>query len=339
MIFRGTQISKIDLIKAAPEASSLPEIKQNIHITAPPSEHLEAKPAPTAGARTSPSAKHLRASPSGQSNCSTGTNGYIKPRKPHQSENSNRREQGEGNYRAGRKQSTEDHRTTRQNGANGNHRERSRHKEKSNGKNFNEDFDFESNNALFDKKAVFEEIENGGGTSGAVPSNKHRHVSPCKQKGRNSPQGKSSRRKNNGVFNTQSSQKDSGLDQEFDFESNNALFNKEAVYEEIENGTAVAPSSDDTRHQPAKYGCHENVLQSSPVEFRQIQIDDKNTANDAKFEYVTDTGLIVPCIDTERRVRLMEAAEKAGLSRSRQIETVGRSVAEMVLQLCGGSHR
>ena len=59
---------------------------------------------------------------------------------------------------------------------------------------------------------------------------------------------------------------------DFDFEKNLALFDKQAVFEEIETQgypKIVRPSS---TNQPAKYKCDENVLQSTPVIYRQIEV-------------------------------------------------------------------
>ena len=59
---------------------------------------------------------------------------------------------------------------------------------------------------------------------------------------------------------------------DFDFEKNLALFDKQAVFEEIETQgypKIIRPSS---TNQPAKYKCDENVLQSNPVIYRQIEV-------------------------------------------------------------------
>ncbi len=59
---------------------------------------------------------------------------------------------------------------------------------------------------------------------------------------------------------------------DFDFEKNLALFDKQAVFEEIETQgypKIVRPSS---TTQPAKYKCDENVLQSTPVIYKQIEV-------------------------------------------------------------------
>ena len=67
---------------------------------------------------------------------------------------------------------------------------------------------------------------------------------------------------------------DSFLD-EFDFEKNLALFDKQAVFEEIEKEIEEMgyPKIIRPTNQPAKYRCDENVLQSDPVVYRQIKMN------------------------------------------------------------------
>lgn len=120
---------------------------------------------------------------------------------------------------------------------------------------------------------------------------------------------------------------------EFDFEKNLALFDKKAVFEEIENG----PSSDSERQaerRPSKYRHDENVLPSQPTDLRQIRVPCSSNA-----EFRTDTGLVVPGVTQELRCRLLETAEQIGFNTDRLVEMFGRSAAEMVMQLLGGSHR
>lgn len=124
---------------------------------------------------------------------------------------------------------------------------------------------------------------------------------------------------------------DSFLD-DFDFEKNLALFDKKAVFEEIEN---TQPDFIKTAEKAvSKYRCDENVLQSGPVVLQQIKVP-----NQSSQIYVTDSGLIIPCIDYDVRNRLFTAAEQCGFSVDRRLEMIGRSSSEMVLQLIGGSSR
>ena len=72
---------------------------------------------------------------------------------------------------------------------------------------------------------------------------------------------------------------DSFLD-EFDFEKNLALFDKKAVFEEIESAQPeVVKACEKT---VSKYRCDENVLQSGPVVLQQIKVP-----NQSCHSYVT----------------------------------------------------
>jgi enhancer of mRNA-decapping protein 3 len=57
---------------------------------------------------------------------------------------------------------------------------------------------------------------------------------------------------------------------EFDFEKNLALFDKKAVFEEIENNNPEVIRVGDKK--PTKYRHDENVLQSKPTTFQQIKV-------------------------------------------------------------------
>lgn len=118
---------------------------------------------------------------------------------------------------------------------------------------------------------------------------------------------------------------------DFDFEKNLALFDKKAVFEEIENSNVDGLAAD---KKPTKYRCDENVLQSKPAKFQQIKVP-----KDCGKSYFTDTGLVVPCIDYDMRNKIFDLAEAYGFSVERRQEMIGRSASEMVLQLLGGSSR
>lgn len=125
--------------------------------------------------------------------------------------------------------------------------------------------------------------------------------------------------------------------QDFDFEKNLALFNKEAVWEEInasQRPDVVHQTDQCRRQQVQKYRHDENVIATLPTAFRQIVVP----APDSR-EYVTDDGLVVPSVTHELRRQLYAAAERRGLSEERQTELMGRAATEMALQLLGGGHR
>lgn len=123
---------------------------------------------------------------------------------------------------------------------------------------------------------------------------------------------------------------------EFDFEKNLALFDKQAVYEEI--NALSKPDHvkliDCNKRCNAKYRHDENVLVGDVPLMRMISIPCS-----ADKEYVTDTGLIVPSVTVEFKKRLSEEANNCGLTNEIQLEMIGRAASEMVLQLLGGNHR
>lgn len=139
------------------------------------------------------------------------------------------------------------------------------------------------------------------------------------------------RKKQQGRQDCFSAPVDSFLD-EFDFEKNLALFDKKAVFEEIESTQPEFVKAVDKT--ASKYRCDENVLQSGPVVLQQIKVP-----NQSGQTYVTDSGLLVPSIDYDLRNHLFTAAEQCGFSVDRRLEMIGRSSSEMVLQLIGGSSR
>ena len=79
---------------------------------------------------------------------------------------------------------------------------------------------------------------------------------------------------------------DSFLD-EFDFEKNLALFDKKAVFEEIESAQPeVVKACEKT---VSKYRCDENVLQTAPVVLQQIKVP-----NQSGHSYVTGNKVYEP---------------------------------------------
>ncbi|XP_064169864.1 enhancer of mRNA-decapping protein 3-like [Anguilla rostrata] len=101
---------------------------------------------------------------------------------------------------------------------------------------------------------------------------------------------------------------DEGLDTDFDFEGNLALFDKAAVFSQIvrERGRA-----------PAERG---GADPSSPLP-------------------VADSGLVVPSVPYELHKRLLSAAERHGLSLERRLEMTGVCASQMALTLLGGPNR
>lgn len=117
---------------------------------------------------------------------------------------------------------------------------------------------------------------------------------------------------------------------DFDFEKNLALFNKEAVWKEINLQKPDVLQQAQACKKNTKYRHDENVIATNPTAFRQIVVP----APDSR-EYVSDDGLVIPSITQELRRQLFAAAIKMGVSQERQTELMGRAATEMALQLLG----
>ncbi|XP_029354934.1 LOW QUALITY PROTEIN: enhancer of mRNA-decapping protein 3-like [Echeneis naucrates] len=131
---------------------------------------------------------------------------------------------------------------------------------------------------------------------------------------------------------------DEDLDTDFDFEGNLKLFDKAAVFSQID-GTSSQRSrtqhhSTESGQKPLSYRHDENILEGKPVVYRQITVPQQEGK-----EYYTDSGLVVPSISFEHHKRLLAAAEQWGLSPGRRLETVGVCSSQMALTLLGGPNR
>lgn len=131
---------------------------------------------------------------------------------------------------------------------------------------------------------------------------------------------------------------DEGLDTDFDFEGNLALFDKAAVFSQIDGTNNY---SNRTQHhnapgeqKPLSYRHDENILEGKPVIYRQITVPQHGGK-----EYCTDSGLVVPSVPYELHKRLLAAAERWGLSLERRLETIGVCSSQMALTLLGGPNR
>ncbi|XP_066945457.1 enhancer of mRNA-decapping protein 3 [Macrobrachium rosenbergii] len=151
--------------------------------------------------------------------------------------------------------------------------------------------------------------------------------------GRNSNKKERLRRRDETTFGTPVD--DDMLTTEFDFEKNLALFDKQAVFEEIQNLKPDVIRQAD-RFTEKKYKCDENVLPSKAPPKRQIIVP---TADAAEVIYANDSGLLVPSVSRELRAALLSTANQHGLTNSRQLEIMGRGATEIILTLSGGSHR
>ncbi|XP_041442630.1 enhancer of mRNA-decapping protein 3-like isoform X3 [Xenopus laevis] len=150
-------------------------------------------------------------------------------------------------------------------------------------------------------------------------------------------------------------------DADFDFEGNLALFDKAAVFEEIDTherrGGGGARSRGTPNERPPTYRHDENILESEPIVYRKIVVpqsggkeyctDEKYPCEDyqngwwlEKINMVTDnSGLVVPSISYVLHKKLLCVAEKHGLSVERRLEMSGVCASQMALTLLGGPNR
>ncbi|XP_075064328.1 enhancer of mRNA-decapping protein 3 [Mixophyes fleayi] len=127
-------------------------------------------------------------------------------------------------------------------------------------------------------------------------------------------------------------------DTDFDFEGNLALFDKAAVFEEIDTherrGAGGARSRGTPNERPPTYKHDENILESEPIVYRRIIVPQPGGK-----EYCTDSGLVVPSISYGLHKKLLTVAEKHGLSVEKRLEMSGVCASQMALTLLGGPNR
>lgn len=127
---------------------------------------------------------------------------------------------------------------------------------------------------------------------------------------------------------------DTMMDEEFDFEGNLALFDKRAIWDEIEAGQKPDLVKQTLPAQRRKYRHDENILASEPTQYRQIE-----SLFQSSHEFVTDEGLIIPAIPHQLRTKIQQLAELNGLSWGRQCDMLARGTADLAILLLGGARR
>lgn len=127
------------------------------------------------------------------------------------------------------------------------------------------------------------------------------------------------------------------MDEEFDFEKNLALFDKKAIWTEIDAIQKPDLLKQTSMVKPKKnYRYDENVLVSQPSVSRQIityQYDG------LMVEFSTDEGLVIPTVPLKQRQMVQWNAENGGLDMVRQRDMLAHGTAEMALMLLGGARR
>ncbi|XP_071393945.1 enhancer of mRNA-decapping protein 3-like [Centroberyx affinis] len=171
--------------------------------------------------------------------------------------------------------------------------------------------------------------------TGVANSRGPTQATPKKNAVRNGGAGGSMRPKDDECFGDGT---DEGLDTDFDFEGNLALFDKAAVFSQIDggvrHGNRARPRSTPNERTPSRYRHDENILEGKPVVYRQITVPQHGGK-----EYCTDSGLVVPSVSYELHKRLLLAAERQGLSLERRLEMTGVCSSQMALTLLGGPNR
>lgn len=130
---------------------------------------------------------------------------------------------------------------------------------------------------------------------------------------------------------------DSELNEDFDFEKNLALFDKNAVYDELfANDNETRPQRS-RRKSEVKYRHDENVISNQATVYRQIITNE--IINSEIKEFYTDSGLVIPCISSKKLEEISDYAIHMGITLSRQLETFGLGASQMSLNVLGGNNR
>lgn len=120
---------------------------------------------------------------------------------------------------------------------------------------------------------------------------------------------------------------------DFDFEKNLALFDKQAIWDEIEaiQKPDLLPQS---CNKSKNYRHDENIISSKPMGLRQI-----STGYQCTQEFATDDDLVIPSIPLSMRCIVQRNAETMGLTRERQTDMLARGATELAILLLGGARR
>ncbi|KAL0155074.1 hypothetical protein M9458_049337, partial [Cirrhinus mrigala] len=118
---------------------------------------------------------------------------------------------------------------------------------------------------------------------------------------------------------------DDVLDEDFDFEGNLALFDKAAVFSQIDSSRGTPGEQ-----TPSRYRHDENILEAKPVVYRQITVPQNGTK-----EYSTGKNLTSWAGGTQHLFRVAQAFISCG----RRLEMTGVCASQMALTLLGGPNR
>lgn len=156
--------------------------------------------------------------------------------------------------------------------------------------------------------------------------------------------GSNKKKQRHNMKNYELMQPDDFSEEDFDFESNLALFDKKEIFKEIDNENIFGTKGSSSQkpdlvrqlHKPEqKYRHDENVLDSMIQQFRNVQLEFM-----PKQEYTTDEpGIIIPSIPQSLRNRIQNLACDHGHTMERQNDFLARGATDLALNLLGGSRR
>lgn len=212
-----------------------------------------------------------------------------------------------------------------------------------------DEFDFETNLALFDKNAFYEQVEGHSKPVNSTNlSSPHESLNAydlvIKQlnqtnlaNNQNQPQRQQQQQQ---IYRpiTIENLFSSGVRQPVQVDTK-ALSDSEAKTSSssASSRSSASSTSSSSSSSTKNYRFDEMVLDTGePIQMQQIQVPCRDQVPQT---YVTDDGFIVPCIDGRLRKLLFDAAYRYGFSKQRQIESMGRCCTEMALQLVGGPLR
>lgn len=127
---------------------------------------------------------------------------------------------------------------------------------------------------------------------------------------------------------------DPTMDEDFDFEKNLALFDKQAIWDEIDSTQKPGVVRQTISMKKKNFRHDENVILSKPTSLRQIKTDFQCCQ-----EFANDMGLIIPSIPLTMRNQIQLHAERLGLSWERQCDMLARGTTDIALIQLGGARR
>lgn len=121
----------------------------------------------------------------------------------------------------------------------------------------------------------------------------------------------------------------SKMSTDFDFQSSNKLFKKEAIFDEWRQQDGVLPKQNQQNNMEPKLKPTEMVIESSAP----------TPGHTFEGDFVTDDKVPVVGLALSRRIALFKRAISGGLSYSHVVSVAGMSISQMVIQVLGGSCR